>query len=542
MIPALLVLALAAPPSPSSDVVLDAMKDELARARELQLSDTPAPYWASVQVLDVEGLVVTATFGALVHSSATRNRVISPRLRVGDPKVDAVGVAMFEEPFVSIDDDYDAVRHALWRFTDGAYKMAAGSYRRELVERAQTTVDPERPDAFTSMPPVVSVTEVAPLAVDRAALETLVRQVSAVFREHEHIHHGSVVVAAQATGRRFVSTDGALVKDGRQLLSLVIEATTQAEDGEIIGRQLVYVMRPDQLPAAAVLEADAQGLVEELAALRKAPLVRDYSGPILFESEVAGMMLANVLARDLVASGHWSGEVDGKFGQFVLPRGVDVVDDPLATEHGGQPLLGGMTVDDEGTKSERVQLVRDGRLVGLLASRAPGKKVKASNGHGRSGPFGMEIQPGVTNLVITAKQGASKAAMEKKLLALVRERGAEFGLVFTASGKGRGNEVDAYRITLDGKRERVRVGYFRGLELGQLRELAAVGKATSVRHGQHMGGMLFLGGMVPTELAGFSGAISVVGPAVLVRDAEVHAFSGNNPKPPAYPRPVLHRK
>jgi TldD protein len=542
MIPVLFALALAAPPSPPSDVVLDAMKDELVRTRELQLSDTPAPYWASYQVLDVEGVVVTATFGALVRSTESRNRVISPRLRVGDTKLDAVGVPMFEEPFVSIDDDYDAVRHALWRFTDGAYKMAASSYRHGLVERAQTTADPEQPDAFTNVPPVVSVTEATPLAVDRAALENLARQVSAVFREHEHIRVGTVIVAVQGSTRRFASTDGALVKDGHVLLSLVIHAATQADDGDMIDRQIVHVMRPDQLPPAATLEADAQRLVEELAALRKAPLVRDYSGPILFESDVAGMMLADIFARELVATGNWSGEVDGKFGQFILPRGVDVVDDPLATERNGQPLLGNVAIDDEGTKSERVELVRDGRLVGLLASRAPGKKVKQSNGHGRSGPFGTEIRPGVTNLVITAKNGASKAAMEKKLLALVRERGAEFGLVFSASGGGHGNEVNAYRLGKDGKRELVRVGHFRGLELGQLRELEAIGKATSVRHGQHIGGMPFPGGMLPTELAGFSGAISVVAPAVLVRTAEVHAFTGNNPKPPAYPRPVLHRK
>jgi predicted Zn-dependent protease len=240
-----------------------------------------------------------------------------------------------------------------------------------------------------------------------------------------------------------------------------------------------------------------------------------------------------------VATGNWSGEVDGKFGQFILPRGLDVVDDPLASEHDGRPLLGGMAIDDEGTKSERVELVRDGRLVGLLASRAPGKKVKVSNGHGHSAPFGMDIRPGITNLIITSKKGASKAAMEKKLLALVRERGAELGLVLAVSGGGRGNEINAYRLGKDGKRELVRVGPFRGLDLEQLRELEAVGKATSVRHGQHIGGMPIPAGVLPAELGGFSGAISVVAPAVLVRSAEIHAFTGHNPKPPSYPRPVL---
>lgn len=536
-IPLLALVLVAAPaPSNSGDVVIDAMTDELARLPELRLSDTPAPYWASISVHDVEGISVLAKFGALVDTTTTKSRSLSPRLRVGDLKLDAVGVPMFEEPLVTIEDDYAALRHALWRYTDGAYKMAAASYRHELTERTQSAVDPEQPDAFTPAPKLISKTPMTAVEIDRGALESLARRVSAVFREHAHIRDAEVTIAASTARRRFVSTDGSVVDSGRQCVVIAIEAETQADDGDILTRQIVHVVRPDALPDAAALEAEAAGLVADLAALRKAPLLRDYSGPVLFEADVAGGLFAGVLA-ELVASGSWRGDADAKLGQLVLPKGFDVVDDPLVARFGEHALLGQMTVDDEGTRAERVQLVKDGKLVGLLSARAPGKKVKQSNGHARSAPYGMDVRPGITNLLVTAKGGLTDAALQKKLMGLVRERGAEFGLVVTAGGGGFGEGVTAYRVGKDGKRELVRVGYLQGLEFRHLRDIAAVGKVTAVHHAMQTGGTPIPPGDVPPAMAGFVSPISIVAPAVLLRDAELHAYTGSNPKPPAYPRP-----
>jgi len=544
MIAMLFSLALAAPPpapAPTNDIVLDAMKDELARTKELKLADTPAPYWASYHVIDVDGLAISAKFGALFDTTTTHSRSIAPRIRVGDLQLDAVGVPMFDEPFVAYENDYDALRHSLWRYTDGAYKMAATRLGHELTERSQTTADPEKPAAFTTAEPIVSIETPTAFDVDREALETLARRVSAVFREHQHILDGGVQISTTATHRRFASTDGSIVVDGKAMLAIVIEAEAQAEDGDMLQRRIVHVVRPGDLPDLATLEADATRIASELAALRKAPMIRDYSGPLLLDAGASSKLLAATLGPQLVASGHWNGEVDGKLGQLVLPKGIDVVDDPSIDSFGGHALLGGMKVDDEGVRAERVELVRAGKLVGLMASRAPGKKIKKSNGHGRSAPFGMDVNPGPTNLIVTAKAGLSDAAMEKKLIALVRERGAEFGIAVTDQG-GFGGSPMAYRIGKDGKRELVRTGHMGMLELRQLRDIAAVGKQVAVSHGMQIGGHPMPPGHAPAEMAGFITPMSVIAPAVLVRDVELHAFSGNNPKPPAYPRPALRKR
>lgn len=539
-----LALLLAAPTAAHAapDVVHEAMKDELARTKTLSLPDSPSPYWAAVGIVDSEVVQIQASFGALVSSEITRNRALAPRVRVGDHKLDSMGVPMFEEPpLVAYEDDYEGLRHALWLLNDGAYKMAATGYRQELTDKAQTTADPDRPDSYTGGEAVVLHDAPKALKYDRKALEDSARQVSAVFREQEHIYASSVVIGLRAATRRLASTDGTSITTSDVLAVVVINAAAQAEDGDILSRSYTLVTTPEALPSTALLQAEATKLSKHLSDLRKAPQIKDYSGPILFEGPASAELLGMVVGMQLVSAGRWSRDIEGRLGQLVMPKGMDVVDDPSATSFGGSPLLGALAIDDEGTRSEKVQLVKAGKLVGLLSGREPGKKVKTSNGHARSAPFGMGVRPGPTNLLITATKGLASAALDKKLVALVKESGAEFGLVVTEGG-GYGDPATAYRVGKDGKRELVRIGHLRGLEFKELRDLVAVGNKSHVHHGISMGGGPMPAAGLASEYAGFANAWSIAAPAILVRNAEVTSWSDGNPKPPTYPRPSFRKR
>lgn len=541
----LLSLSLGVPAGPGTvegDVVMRAMRDELARTTTMKLPDSPAPYWASVNVFDSRDAVATAKFGALVDTEVSRSRVVSPRVRVGDFGLDAVGVPMLEQPpLVTFEDDYDALRHALWRFGDSAYKMAATGYREAQTEQAQRTVDPDRPASFAAATPTVTLGVVAPVELDVQRLEGLAKRVSAVFREHDHIQDCEVTVWAHDGLRRYIATDGGAARDGQRGLAIVIEAATQADDGEVLGARVVRVGGLGDFTDEASLIADAERIAADLAALRKAPLVRDYAGPVLLEPEAAAALLTMVVGNELISAGRWSTDIEAKLGQVVLPRGMSVVDDPGLTSFAGKPMFGGYRVDDEGTPAQRVELVVDGKLQTLLSGRTPGKKVKQSNGHARSGPFAMELRPAVSNLVISSKKGLGAAAMEKKLLSLVRARGMDHGIVI-ARGSGMGRGMMAYRIGKDGKRELVRLGFMRPPELAKLRELAAVGKEIAVVHHMQIGGHPFEPSGAPAELSAFASPMSVAAPAILLDDAEIHAWGDSHPKPPSYPKPALRKR
>jgi hypothetical protein len=220
-----------------------------------------------------------------------------------------------------------------------------------------------------------------------------------------------------------------------------------------------------------------------------------------------------------------------------LPKGVTVTDDPTRTEYAGQQLFGSFRLDAEGEAAQKVEIVKDGKLVGLLAGRTPSKKIKRSNGHARGSLPGMPPQAAIGNLVIEAKHGLSDAALEKKMMDIVRKRGLAFGLVVRRT-QGAHQPSIAMRVYKDGRRELVRAGFVGHIEPRTLRDIVAFGKTPIATHHLLVGASP-MGWRLPAEYAPFVATATVVAPSLLVGELELHRDKGGNPKPPSYPRPKL---
>ena len=89
----------------------------------------------------------------------------------------------------------------------------------------------------------------------------------------------------------------------------------------------------------------------------------------LYEGEAAGRFLAETFVPNLSSGLMWGGEFEKKMGQLVLPKGVTVFDDPTKDVHAGLALMGSYRLDAEGEAARRVEIVKDGKLVGLLTER-----------------------------------------------------------------------------------------------------------------------------------------------------------------------------
>ena len=74
-----------------------------------------------------------------------------------------------------------------------------------------------------------------------------------------------------------------------------------------------------------------------------------------------------------------------RIGLRVLTDAFSVSDTPSLREFGGRPVPGSYVVDDYGIRAKDVTLVEKGRLVTLLAGRAPLKGLLQSTGHTRGG-------------------------------------------------------------------------------------------------------------------------------------------------------------
>jgi TldD protein len=333
------------PPPPQA---VRAMTDELARAIDkLELPGIGKPYYLSYQLSDARTATAGASFGALTSSNAAPQRTVDIDLRIGDYALDN---SNFIESFehrqaisLGAEDDYDAARHELWLATDRAYKAAGEALDRKQAVIKDEAKNPDEAPSFSKDTPVKQ-SETTPLAMpELPRLEALAGKLSAVFRANPDAYRGTVRVREVRGNRYFVSSEGASAATAFGEVRVTVTGATQADDGMPLHDSIVFVAPSfDQLPREADMVAQVEALSKQLSALRKAPIVDDYAGPVVFRGTAAGRVVRALLADDLAGTPAPKGgrpgtraagdsELAGKVGQRILPIGVSVIAGPPAS-------------------------------------------------------------------------------------------------------------------------------------------------------------------------------------------------------------------
>ena len=576
-------------PAGDTDKTLAALHDELQRSNErLALPGQERPYFIEYRLLDLDERIISAQFGALLATTTTRNRFMSVDVRVGDYKLDSSNFLSAEgfrgflgsTGTVGIDRDYDSLRQDVWLATDQAYKQALDSFSNKHAA-LRALANAPTVDDFSKEPPVVLVEpRVEPDWTSRN-WEAEARTVSAVLRNYPELYNSRVTYHLIYATTYLVTTEGTQIRTSRSLAAIEASLGTQADDGTPLHNFLtVYVNRPAQLPSAEAVRQQLDARGRELAALRAAPAVKDYDGPMLFEARAAGSLLAQLLAPSLSgarpplamstrfeqmtqALGGRS-EWMGRIGQRALPATVDLVDDPTAQQFQGQDLIASYRVDQEGIRAQKVALAQNGLLKELLMSRRPGPDFERSNGHGRS-TFLAVARPMMSNLFFTASNGESPADLRRKFLEACKQNGQQWGLLVRemdnpvvasssqeelsdslatlASGAPNGDRMPllVYRVNVsDGSEELVRGALISQLTVRNLRTLLGVGNDNSVffyqqsqdaeTAGTALGAFGTASGGVPSD---------VIAPSLLFEEVEVRGPHGEPRRRPLVPPPPL---
>jgi predicted Zn-dependent protease len=263
-----------------------------------------------------------------------------------------------------------------------------------------------------------------------------------------------------------------------------VSADAESNDGLTLRDAFTLVERNLQdLPPAPEIAERARGMVEGLRAQRGAPIGEEYTGPVLLEGQASAELVMQVLVPALLArrppevvgrgggrGGRGGGEVTPflrRIGLRVLSEPFSVSDTPSLREIDGRPVPGAYHVDDYGIRAKDVSLVEKGRLVTLLAGRAPLRGLTQSNGHTRGG----DVQAGV--LQMQSSEAVSAAALRRKYLELLEAQDQPFGYIVRSlaspgdapgGGPGAGPMIlQAVKVTRDGREEPVR-----GLRLGSV--------------------------------------------------------------------------
>lgn len=579
----LCVLFLCSSLQAQDDIVMKAMRDELTRSLEkLQLEELDKPYFIAYRVEERTNTRVSASFGSLISSSENRTRYLTVEVRVGDHTLDNTNFLSFYSFRRSgvvrmlggtvplpLDDDYKELRRQIWLATDGAYKKALEDLAKKRAVLQNKTRTEEVPD-FSQEEPTTVVERAMPAKVDLAEAETLVRDLSTLFKEMPEVFASEVHFAVSNIHTRYVNSEETSFTRISPSVRFVAFAQTQASDGMSLEDFVaVYGRSVDALPPRKELAAHLREMGARLAELRAAPLIDRYNGPVLVEGQAAAELFNQVFAPMLLGtrravsdnprferlSSQGQNPFLDRIGARVLPKFLSVVDDPTLEEHNKVQLVGGYKVDDDGVRARQTKLVEKGFLNTLLVTRNPVRGITQSTGNRRgSGPL-------PSNVFVIPEGGLSSSELREEFLRLVKQRGKEYGIVVRRIGNpllklspdrmasmlvslGRGGArvqsgILAYRVYLDGREELIRNSELADITPATFKDIVAASTAQAVYS-------VPFAARRASPFSSFSlgrGApiVSFVMPSLLFEDLTVKKPTGEIPNPPVAKHPFFDK-
>lgn len=583
LIPLLLFVMIgrAAAEDPGQSVLVQALKDELNRTMaELQINNQDRPYYCAYRVTDGQIYKIKAMFGSLISSAGRRERHLYVDLRVGSNALDnsnflcdAAGPATLEadHTLLPLDDDYYALRQAIWLVTDGTYKKALERLSRKKAFIQNQPLKDSVPD-FISAPVAVTAEPGREIIFDPAEWETRLLELSKIFQRFPELDESNVTMRMSSGQRYFLDSEGNQSRVNDHLAAIEVSVKTRAEDGDPL-EDLVgfYAPSVEGLPDLETMRQAVTAAAETLSLLARAKKDEGYSGPVLFMGQAAAELMFQLLGKgvsdprpplkenDAVARNanlDNLGQLSGRLGRKVLPTFISVYDDPAIERWQGIDLIGHYRIDDQGVRSQRVDLVQSGKLTGLFMSRAPVKKIMTTNGHARfrNETYGGRCcgLPGV--MVMESDVTFSRDELMKRLTSLAADYGNQQALVITRLTPARpkteseqyrrwfaaaGNKDQpllsapafAYRVNLNtGQTELIRGLEFSSVTTRLLRDILAAGAEPYVYN------------FVYYDAEGNDLPVSVIAPILLIEEMDLVAKESKPTKPPVLPHPFFKKR
>jgi len=238
-----------------------------------------------------------------------------------------------------------------------------------------------------------------------AAIDTLARsldtRVCQVFASL-NVSHAEIHIARM---------DGTLLHDVRPLVrlnvSVVVEQHGRRETGSFGGGGRCSLRQLLDAGAAERFTREAVRLATLNLDARAAPAG---AMPVVLGPGWPGILLHEAIGHGLEGDFNRKGTsiFSGRLGERIAARGVTVVDD------GAMPgRRGSLTIDDEGTPTQRTVLIEDGILIGYLLDRQNARLLGMQpTGNGRRESYAHPVLPRMTNTFMLAGNDTPEAIVQ----------------------------------------------------------------------------------------------------------------------------------
>jgi TldD protein len=536
-----------------ADVLMNALEQELKRSFKVLSKTKPAPlYFLHYEIWDEHNISITASLGAIYVDSDERHCYLDVDVRVGSPKLDNTHeirgggfnyldwIPSINE--ITISDDPDAVKAALWSETDRQFKEAQQKFIKIEAESEVKVAETDTSPDFSSSEKVNYSDKMTTVVLDKELWYSKLRDFSNRFKKYPWIYNSQVSLRAWQQLKYQVNSEGSRIRENRIGYRITIYAGTMAEDGmELYLHRSFYTMTPEGFPSDSEIVTTIDTLIRNLEELKNAPIVEPYTGPAILVNKASGVFFHEIFGHRI--EGHrQKSEFEGqtftkKVGEKILPDFISVYDDPTMASFNGKDLNGFYRYDDEGVKSERVPVVENGVLKGFLKSRSPIEGFPKSNGHGRR-QYGRSVVSRQGNLLVKSSKETSFDELRSALIEECKIQNKPYGLIFydisggfTSTGRGGTQTFKVIplfvkRIYVDGRPDEV----VRGVDIvgTPLLSFAKI-KQTGNDYDVFNGTCGAESGMVP---------VSAISPSIFVSEIEVEKKSKSQDKPPILRSPL----
>jgi predicted Zn-dependent protease len=542
------------------DPIFDVLKDELTRNFEV-LKNQPIPaYYSFVRLDEVQSINAMASLGRLSSPAILNSpyRTLTASLRVGNYNLDnsheiressgwgrSSGVDV-KGNYVPYEDNPRLIKTAIWIQMDNLYKEAIQTYEQVKANMAVKVEQEDKSPDFSKetvenyYEKPVSWSE---LNIDPKALENKVRKYSAIFDENNDIRDGVAYISANLSRKIFVDTEGRKMAQNKINFLLYLSANVLADDGMYLPLSKSWTcFSLDELPSDEEVIKAARNMSAMLSALKAAPVVESFTGPAILSPEAAGVFFHEIFGHRVEGS-RLKQEYDAqtfkkKVGERVLPKHLSVSFDPTIKYFNNAPLNGTFSFDDEGIRSQKVEVVKNGILKNFLMNRTPIEGFYHSNGHGR-GSVGYAPVSRQSNMFVESSQRFSEEELMKKLRKEAKAQGKDYAYYFKDVSGGFTNTsryspnsfnvtpLVVYRIYADGRPdELVRGVDMVGTPLAMFSQIEACGDKYAIFNGTCGAES----GNVP---------VSCIAPALFVKQIETQKRSKSQTQPLLLPKPLV---
>lgn len=298
-------------------------------------------------------------------------------------------------------------------------------------------------------------------------------------------------IECQSQRRYIVDSEGTAVVCNRRTYTLNLYVSVKDDKGvECPVSKGYFGFEESDMPDETTLVADMETLALRALSLSKAPMAEVYSGPAILSGNASAVLFHEVM-------GHRLERLDSEFmsmkGSLVMSPEFSIICNPMLRSFNGTQLSGYYLYDDEGTRGQKVECIKDGVMKDFLTCRS---QVNSNNGHGRSS-FGYEVHPRQSNLIVETSHPYSESQLREMLVAELKHSKKEFGYYISSVSNGwtvTGDNrkvtsfnvvpVETYKVYADGREdELVRGLSIIGTPLAMLSNIKAGGGNSEVFNG-----------------------------------------------------------